>query len=89
MIEKINITNRPLIETGSSSGQPNSSGALPGNDMDVDVKVDYGSLIEKAMQEPQTDAQIVQKARYLLMSGELESPERIRKAAENIVEFGI
>jgi len=55
----------------------------------VDVQVDYGSLIEKAMQEPQTDAQIVQKARYLLMSGELESPERIRKAAENIVEFGI
>jgi len=89
MIEKINITNRPLIEPGSSSGKPNSSGALPGNDMDVDVQVDYGSLIEKAMQEPQTDPQVVQKARDLLLSGELESPERIRKAAENIVEFGI
>ncbi len=88
MIEKINI-NRPLIEPGSPSGQPNSSGALPGNDMDVDVQVDYGSLIEKAMQEPQTDAQTVQKARDLLLSGELDSPERVRKAAKNIVEFGI
>jgi len=89
MIDKIDITNRPLIEPGSSSGKPNSSGALPGNDMDVDVQVDYGSLIEKAMQEPQTDPQVVQKARDILLSGELESPERIRKAAENIVEFGI
>lgn len=88
MIEKINI-NRSLIETSSSSGQPNSSGALPGNDMDVDIQVDYGSLIEKAMQEPQTDAQIVQKARDLLFSGELDSPEHVRKAAKNIVEFGI
>lgn len=88
MIEKINI-NRPLIEPGSSSGQPNSSGALPGNNMDVDVKVDYGSLIEKAMQEPQTDAQVVQKARDLLLSGELNSLEHVRNAAKNIVEFGI
>ena len=88
MIEKINI-NRSLIEPGSPSGQPRSPGALPGNDMDVDIQVDYGSLIEKAMQEPQTDAQAVQKARDLLLSGELESPEHIRKAAKNIVEFGI
>ena len=88
MIEKINI-NRSLIEPGSPSGQPNSSGALPGNDMDVDVQVDYGSLIEKAMQEPQTDAQTIQKARDLLLSGEFDSPERVRKASKNIVEFGI
>jgi len=89
MIDKINITNRPLIEPGSSSGKPKSSGALPGNDMDVDVQVDYGSLVEKAMQEPPADPQVVQNARDLLLSGELESPDRIRKAAENIVQFGI
>ncbi len=88
MIENINA-NQPLIDSGMSSGQPNSARALPNKDEDVSVQVNYASLIEKAMQEPEGDAQRVQKARELLLSGQLESAENIRQAAENIVKYGI
>ncbi len=88
MIDKID-TNQPLIESGLSSGQPNLAGALPNNDVDVSVQVSYASLIEKAMQGPETDTKLVQQARELLLSGRLDSPKNILEAAENIVKFGI
>jgi hypothetical protein len=88
MIEKID-TSQPLIDSGTPSGQPNSAGALPNKDEDVSVHVNYASLIEKAVQEPQDDAQRVQAARELLQSGQLERPENIRQAAKNIVKYGI
>ena len=55
----------------------------------VSIQVDYGSFIDKAMQIQQTDARAVQRARELLLSGRLESPENIRAAAKDIVKFGI
>jgi hypothetical protein len=88
MIEKIDINQHP-IEPGSSPGQPNTVETLPGNDADVSVQVNYSFLIEKAMQQPQTDTQVIQRAREMLFSGELESPENIHRAAERIVMLGI
>ncbi|MHC4556828.1 MAG: hypothetical protein ACYS80_05930 [Planctomycetota bacterium] len=88
MIEKIDI-NRSPIESELSSRQPNSAGALPDNDADVSVQVNYASLIDQATQSPQTDTQLVQQARELLLSGELESLPRIRDAIEDILAFGI
>ena len=87
MIDK--VTNQPMIESGLSSGQPKSARAIPDNDAHVSVQVNYASLIDKAMQEPQSDAKRVRQARELLLSGELESPEKVRQAAERIVELGI
>ena len=88
MIEKID-TNQHLIESALSAGQSNNTSALPDNDADVSVQVNYADLIEKAIQQPQMDTQRVQQARDLLISGQLENPENIRNAAENIVKFGI
>ncbi|MBL7187282.1 MAG: hypothetical protein ISS70_13255 [Phycisphaerae bacterium] len=88
MIDKIDA-NQPMIESGLSSGQPKSARAIPDNDVDVSVQVKYASLIDKAVQEPKGDAQRVEQARKLLLSGQLESPENIREAAENIVKYGI
>jgi len=88
MIEKMD-TSQPLIDSGMPSGQPNSARALANKDEDVSVHVNYASLIEKAVQEPESDAQRVQTARELLLSGRLERPENIRRAAENIVKYGI
>jgi hypothetical protein len=92
MIKPIDTNQLPL-EPGSSGGlQANDLGAAgvrPDNGVDVSVHVDYASLIEKAMQQSQTDAQIVQRAKDILLSGQLESPRTIREAAENIVKFGI
>ena len=89
MIDKIGINNQHLIESGSTTGQPNSSGALRGNDVDASIQVNYASLVDKAMQPPKTDGQRVQEARELLLSGKLDSEDMIRGAAENILEFGI
>ncbi|MBW7990105.1 MAG: hypothetical protein FVQ84_08850 [Planctomycetes bacterium] len=68
---------------------PSSPAAVPGNDADVSVQVDYASFIDAAMQTPKTDSQAIEKARQLLLSGQLESPENIKQAAENIITFGI
>jgi hypothetical protein len=54
MIEEIDTNKvRDFLEK-SSSRQPNSAGALPENDADVS-QVNYASLIDDAMQSPQTD----------------------------------
>ena len=89
MIDKIGTNNQPLIESGSSTGQPNSSGALRGNDVDVSIQVNYASLVDKAMQPPKTDDRLVRQARELLLSGKLDSKDIIRAAAENILKYGI
>ena len=78
-----------MIESGSSSTQSNSAGALPDNDADVSVQVDYASLIDEATQSPEADTQAVQRARELLLSGELESSACVFEAAGNIALFGI
>ena len=88
MIDKIGTNSQPLIESGSSTGQPNPPGVLRGNDVDVSVQVDYASLVDKAMQPP-TDDQRVQQARELLLSGKLDSIGMIREAAENILKYGV
>jgi hypothetical protein len=88
MIDKID-NNQPLIEPGPASGSANQPRPLPKTGDDVSVQVDYASLIEQALQTPQDEALRIQQARELLLSGELESPQRIREAAENILKFGV
>lgn len=88
MIEKID-TNQPLIKSETSPRQSDPA-SVPGNDgEDASLQVDYASLIDEAIQTQQPDDKIVQQARKLLSSGQLESPENIRTAAENIIKFGI
>jgi hypothetical protein len=73
----------------SSSRPPNSAANLPDNNTDVSVQVNYTYFIDRAMQAPKTDTQAVRRARKLLLSGRLESPDKIEQAAENIVTYGI
>ena len=89
MIEQISTNSQPLFESGSSTGQPIPSGAIRGNDVDVSVQVNYGSLVDKAMQQPQNDDQQVQKARELLLSGKLDSDQIIKETIENLLKYGI
>jgi len=89
MIEKINNNQVPDILKESSSRQPGRSQEPADNQVDASLQVTYNSLIEKAKEMPPQDADAVERARRLLLSGELESPENIRAAAENIAKFGI
>ena len=89
MIGKIQTNQiRELLEE-LSSRQLNSAGNVQNSDADVSLQVNYASLIDQAMQAPEADVDVVAAARELLLSGQLESPENIRAAAENIIDFGI
>ncbi len=89
MIEKINNNQVPDILKKSSSRQPEPSRGPADNQVDASLQVTYDSLIEKAKEIPREDVGAVERARRLLLSGQLESPENIRAAAENIAKFGI
>lgn len=88
MIEKIDNNQIHDFFEKLTSKQPNPADALP-DDQDVSVQVNYASLIDQAMQIPQTDVNKVEQARKLLLSGRLESPDNFRQAAEYMVTFGI
>ncbi|MHC4543988.1 MAG: hypothetical protein ACYTDW_06785 [Planctomycetota bacterium] len=89
MIGKIHTNQiRELLEE-LSSRKLNSGNTAPNSDTDVSVQVNYASLIDQAMQAPQTDDDVVDAARKLLLSGKLESQENCQEAAENIINYGI
>ena len=89
MIDKIYTKQIQDFMEKSLSRQPNSAGITPNNDTDVSLQVNYASFITKATQIPQKGNKAVQHAKELLMTGQLDSPENARKAAEEITEFGI
>ncbi|MBA7695909.1 hypothetical protein ES703_104550 [subsurface metagenome] len=89
MIEKIDANQIADILGKSSSKQPDSAKTPTNDGVDASLQVNYASLIEKAKQTSQTDPKAVQLAEELLLSGQLESPENTRAAAEDIITFGI
>ena len=57
---------------------------------DVRVDVNHQDYISKALDCSVTeDARQIEQARKLLASGALDTPEAARKAAENLLKFGI
>ncbi|MHC4122672.1 MAG: hypothetical protein ACYSSI_03790 [Planctomycetota bacterium] len=89
MIEKIENNQIPDILKESSAMQSSPSDIPLKTGLDASLQVSYDSLIEQAKQPPQEDADAVQRARQLLLSGQLDSMQNIRTAAEAIVKFGI
>ena len=88
MIEKID-NNSNLIKPKLPSRKCGSAEETTKTDAAASLEVNSADLIGKALQTAQDDAAIVQQAQKLLASGELESAENIRQAAENIIKFGI
>lgn len=83
MIDKIN--NNQVQNLINSGKQPNPTKNVPNNDIDASLQINYAPV----MQNNDNDTEAIERARNLLLSGELESPENIKDAAENIIEFGI
>ena len=89
MIEKIDTNKIQDLLEKSLSKKPNHIESIA-KDADASLQVDNASLIDKAMQASKTDnADAVRQAKELLQSGQLENPQNIREAAENIVDFGV
>jgi len=89
MIEKIENNQVPDILKESSAMQSKSSNTPAKTGLDASLQVSYDSLIEQATQIPPEDADVVQQARELLSSGQLDNLQNIQAAAEAIVKFGI
>jgi hypothetical protein len=89
MINKIDAHQIQDVLARQASQQASSAKALADGGVDISLQVDYASLVNKAMLTEQSDAEAVRRASELLRSGQLESPENVRAAAENIVKFGV
>lgn len=89
MIDKINANQ--IRETLEKSAALLPDAGIPRVDTrtDVSLQTDFASLIENAVQAPQTDEQAVQHAKKLLASGQLETPENFIDAAMRIIDLGI
>jgi len=89
MIEKIenNQVSNILKESSAMQSGPSDTPAETG--LDASLQVNYNSLIEQAKKNPSEDTNVVQRARELLLSGQLETPKNIRAAAKAIVKFGV
>jgi hypothetical protein len=89
MIDKINNNQISDILNDSSARQAGQAKVSASNNEDALLQISYDALIEKANQAKPEEGDAVQRARQLLLSGELEKPENIRDAAENLLTFGI
>ena len=86
-----NINGSAAQEVMPKLAQRNSSEAAPAspNPVDATLQVQYAPLVAEAIQGSEPDAEAVQRAQALLASGQLDSPEAIRAAAQELVDFGI
>jgi len=89
MIEKIDTSQFQEPLEKPSSKKSGSVNPVQTNDADASLQVNHASLIEQAMQPLQTDDEVVQRARKLLESGQLECPENVLEATRNIIKLGI
>ena len=89
MIDKIDASQIQNFLENSPAGAPGQAKNVPSESADASLQVNYADLINGQAPAPEADAEIIQQAQELLSSGELESPQNIREAADNIVKLGI
>ena len=61
----------------------------PNDDGDASLRISYASLIDEAMQSHQVDKDTIDRAQELLLSGEIDDPQNVERAAGNILTFGV
>jgi len=88
MIEKIDNNQVPDVLKDISK-QSGPSAPKANNLEDASLQITHQEIIEQAGQVPSQDINAVEEARKLILSGQLDTPENIRAAAENIAKFGV
>lgn len=89
MIDKVGYNQISDISINTSKKRTQCTQTASEGNAAASLKTSYGDLIQKAQQQQTDDGKAVERARRLLLSGELDSPESIRQAAEKIAEFGV
>jgi hypothetical protein len=88
------IDNVHMSQVGQSLSKtplphPDSPNTRAPGDSDAEVQINSGDILNQARQAEESDADAVRRARELLLSGRLTSPENVHATAENIITFGI
>ena len=89
MIDKINNNSISDILNEVSRHRSAPSKNTSGEQADASLQLTHNSIIEGAKQIQINDQAAVERARQLIDSGQLDTPENIRAAAETIAQFGI
>lgn len=91
MIEKINHKQIQDIAKEFSARPSCDLPISPNIQADASLELNCQTLIEGVARKltDADDAAIVERARQLLLSGQLDTPENIRQAAQNILKYGI
>ena len=89
MIE--NVNNNPVGRVmGMNTGPHADTVSRPAaNDSDATLQVNFADMVNQALLASETDTDAVEKAKELLQSNRLTTPENIRSAAESIATYGI
>lgn len=88
MIEKIDNNQIPEV-LKEVSKQPQSSNRSQNSPEDASLQISNEYLIEQAKNLPSENTNAVEQARRLILSGQLDTPENIKAAAQAIAKFGI
>jgi hypothetical protein len=91
MIENINNNRINGMQPNKPENNPRSAPKTSGKkSVDMNITADNKALEQKAIQAAETnDTEKIQKAQKMLASGEIDNIENIKKAAENIIKYGI
>ena len=88
MIEGINSSQNENLLKSLLPKQLNGE-AVSDTTGDASLQVDWASLINQAVEVDDDDAEAVQRAQELLLSGQLEDEVNIDEASENILTLGV
>jgi hypothetical protein len=72
----------------NSSAQVTSQNGTD-NTQDASLQISFDSIMEQAKQIPVENESAVASAKALIASGQLDTPENILKAAQNMLKHGI
>jgi len=89
MIENIQNDPAPRIMGQNSFPRADAANRRFTDGSDATLQVNFADLINQATEASDRDVDAVQKAREMIASGRLTSPETLRSVAEDIVSFGI
>jgi len=88
----INHINTSLVQgTAAKATQKKGQGerSKKSAEPDATLQIRYAPMIAKAIGTPAVDADAVKAAQQMLASGELDRPETIREAAQNLIDYGL
>jgi len=89
MIGKVNNDQMPGFVEKSGLQGPDKKQLPSGSQMNVSFEVDWAALINKAIETKPQEAGAVERARKLLLSGQLDNVDNVRRASKNIIDCGI